>query len=56
MMIPAILEKFSYVITVLALCAQGRLQGGQMAPAVPDFILGILFIAGFIKTKPNLAQ
>jgi len=56
MMAVAILEKFSYVITVVALYAQGRLQAGQMAPAVPDFILGVLFIAGFLKTKPALAQ
>jgi len=52
----AILEKFSYVITVVVLYAQGRLQGGQITPAVPDFILGSLFIAGFLKTKPALAQ
>ena len=47
----AILEKFSYVITVVALYVRGRLQNGQAAPAVPDFILGILFIAAFLKTK-----
>jgi len=52
----AIFEKFSYVITLVALYAQGRLQGGQIAPALPDFVLGSLFIAGFLKTKPSLAQ
>ena len=56
MMAVAILEKFSYVITVVVLYAQGRLQGGQITPAVPDFILGSLFIAGFLKTKSALAQ
>jgi len=56
MMAVAILEKFSYVITVVVLYAQGRLQGGQITPAVPDFILGSLLIAGFLKTKSALAQ
>ena len=56
LMAVAIFEKFSYVITLVALYAQGRLQGGQIAPALPDFVLGSLFIAGFLKTKPSLAQ
>ena len=51
MMVAAILEKFSDVITVAALFAQGRLQSGQLAPAVADLALGILFIAAFLKTS-----
>ena len=50
-MIAAILEKFLYVISVSALYAQGRLQGGQLAVAGPDLALGILFIAAFFKTS-----
>ena len=52
MIIAAVLEKFSYVITVAALFARGRLEGGQLAPAIPDCALGILFIAAFFKTRP----
>ena len=50
-MIAAILEKFIYVMSVTALYAQGRLQGGQLAVAGPDFALGFLFIAAFLKTS-----
>src|SRR6185369_24928 len=49
-MMAAVLEKFIYVMSVSALYAQGRLQGGQLAVAGPDFALGILFIAAFLKT------
>jgi hypothetical protein len=49
-MIAAILEKFIYVMSVGALYAQGQLQGSQLAAAGPDFALGILFIAAFLKT------
>jgi len=57
-MIAAILEKFIYVISVSALYAQGRLQGGQLAVTGPDFALGILFIAAYLKTSavPELSR
>jgi hypothetical protein len=47
----AILEKFGYIVTLILLYARGQLQLGQVAPAVPDFILGALFIAAFFKTS-----
>jgi hypothetical protein len=50
MMIAAILEKFVYVISMGVLYLQGRLQGSQLLPAGPDLALGILFVAGFLKT------
>lgn len=53
MMVAAMLEKFVYVITLCALCAQGRLQAGQLAAAVPDFVLGTLFIAAFLRTPAS---
>jgi len=57
-MIAAILEKFIYVISVSALYAQGRLQDGQLALTGPDFALGILFIAAYLKTSevPELSR
>ena len=51
MMVPAILEKFIYVISVAVLYARGSLQGGQLLPALPDIPLGILFVAAFLKTQ-----
>ncbi len=50
MMVPAMFEKFIYVISVIVLYTQGRLQHGQLAAAGPDLTLGILFIAAFLKT------
>lgn len=52
MMVAAMLEKFVYVFTVLALYAKGRLQAGELVVAGPDFVLGILFVAAFVKTSP----
>jgi hypothetical protein len=53
MMVPAMLEKFGYVATLIVLYAQGRLQFGQAVVAVPDGLLGILFVFAFLKTKAD---
>jgi hypothetical protein len=53
-MIAAILEKFGYLATLSTLYIQGRVQFGQLAVVSPDAILGILFIAAFIKTSPTV--
>jgi len=44
MIVPAIVEKFIFVISQSALFAQGRVQLGQLAVAGPDLVLGTLFI------------
>jgi hypothetical protein len=51
MMVPAILEKISYVGTLSVLYAQGRLHLGQFAICGPDLILAVLFAAAFLKTS-----
>jgi hypothetical protein len=48
----AILEKVVYVVPIGILAAQGRLTGAQAASAVPDFILGSLFVAAYVRTAP----
>ncbi len=50
-MIAAMLEKFGYVVTLAVLYAQGYLQLGQAAVASPDVVLGLLFVAAFLKTS-----
>lgn len=50
MMIPAVVEKFSYVIAVSVLHLQGRMSAQQVGTAVPDLVLIVLFIASFLKT------
>lgn len=50
-MAAALLEKFGYIATLGVLYAQGQLQVGQFAVTGPDFVLGLLFLAAFLKTK-----
>jgi hypothetical protein len=54
MMVPALLEKLGYVISVGVLNAQGRLHGGQLVGAGADLALGILFVAAFLKTPARV--
>jgi len=51
MMIPAILEKFGYVVTLSVLYAQDSLRLGQFVVAVPDFVLGLLFVVAFLQLE-----
>ena len=51
LMIPAILEKFGYVATLGVLFGQGRIAFVDAAAAVPDGLLGLLFILSFVKTR-----
>lgn len=53
LMVPAMLEKFGYVLTMVVLYQEGQLQPGQFAVAIPDLLLGILFVAAFVKTGPD---
>jgi hypothetical protein len=49
-MAAALVEKFGYIATLSVLYAQGQIQFGQFAVIVPDVVLGLLFIAAFLKT------
>lgn len=51
MMIPAILEKLGHVTTVATLFAGGRITTADAGTALPDLILGTLFVAAFIATR-----
>jgi hypothetical protein len=51
MMVPAMLEKFIYVGSLGGLYLQRRLVPGQVVPALPDLVLGVLFIIAFMKTS-----
>jgi hypothetical protein len=50
MMIPAILEKFAYVIAASLLYSQGRIKTPDLFLAMIDLTLGILFVVAFVKT------
>ena len=55
-MIPAALEKLGYVVTLAVLYSQARIPAVDVQPAVPDGILGLLFIVAFVKTRRSHAR
>ena len=50
LMIPAIIEKLGYVAVLAVLGWQARLPTVDLMPAIPDFVLGCLFMLAFAKT------
>jgi hypothetical protein len=50
MMIPAVLEKFAYGATLLALFAQHRLHASDLVFGGVDMLLGVLFLIAFFRT------
>lgn len=51
LMILAMLEKFGYVATLAVLYGQGRIGPADAGAAVPDGLLGLLFMLAFVKTR-----
>jgi hypothetical protein len=51
LMIPAMFEKFSYVLTLAVLHLHGRVSRVDARAGVPDVLFGLLFIAAFVKTR-----
>lgn len=49
MMIPAMLEKFGYVGLLALLYAQGRVGWADAQAAIPDGLIGLLFVASYLK-------
>ena len=49
-MLPAIIEKFSFLISTYALYALGRVNSSMVIPASADLLLGVLFVISFFKT------
>jgi hypothetical protein len=56
MMLPSILEKASYVLALLMLFVQHRISASIALPATSDLVLGVLFIAAYMKTKSTGEQ
>ncbi|HTK28565.1 MAG TPA: hypothetical protein VL309_03385 [Vicinamibacterales bacterium] len=55
MMFPSLIEKFGHVLTVCIVYAEGRTGAGDVVAAVPDLVLGILFVFALAKTAPGRA-
>lgn len=50
MMIPAVVEKFGYGISLIVLYLQHRLHGVDVAFGGIDLLLGVLFLVAFART------
>ena len=55
-MIPAIVEKFGYVGTLAVLYWQQRVAWIDAQAAIPDGLLGLLFILAFVRTRDLYAR
>jgi hypothetical protein len=53
LMIPAMIEKFGDVATLTVLYGQERIAQVDAVAAVPDGLLGLLFIVAFMKATPS---
>ena len=51
MMIPSVVEKFTYGIAVVALVMQGRMHRSDLVFAATDSILGLLFVIAYLKIR-----
>jgi len=53
LMLPAMIEKFSFSFAGWILFFQGRLAGQMLAACTFDLVLGILFVVSFLRTAPS---
>ena len=56
LMLPSMLEKFSYGIAVVVLVLQGRTRSSDLVFAATDLLLGVLFVFAYLKTPRALSQ
>jgi uncharacterized membrane protein YccC len=55
LMLPSVLEKFSYSIAVILLVMQGRMQASDLVFGSVDLLLGVLFVIAYFRTPPRTA-
>src|SRR6266850_2989810 len=53
LMIPAMIEKFGFVATLAVLYSQARISAADAQAAVPDALLGVLFVVSSWKTRAS---
>jgi hypothetical protein len=51
MMIPSMVEKFSYAAAVTVLVLQGRMRKSDLVFDGTDLLLGLLFVMAYFKTR-----
>jgi hypothetical protein len=55
LMVPSVIEKFTYGIAVIVLFLQKRISGGDLVFSGADLVLGVLFVMAFLKTPARSA-
>ena len=53
MMVPSVIEKFAYGVSLGVLYLQGRLHGQDLAFGGIDVVLGVLFLLAFFRTRDS---
>jgi hypothetical protein len=56
LMLASIVEKAGYVVTVALLRRQGRIDDIAASTAVPDLVLGLLFVLAFVRTRTRYSD
>jgi hypothetical protein len=56
MMIPGMVEKFLFVLSMAVLFVQGRITLSDVLVTSTDLVLGILFVIAFVKTSAAAAS
>lgn len=51
LMVPGMIEKFGHVAGLLVLYMQSRIAAADALAAVPDCLLGLLFVVAFARTR-----
>lgn len=55
LMIPSMIEKFGYSITVVVLVLQTRMRPPDLVFAATDLLLGLLFVLAYLRTPTHPA-
>ena len=55
LMIPAIIEKLGWVVGLAVLYSGARISSADAAAALPDGLLGVLFIVAFAATRRSVS-
>jgi hypothetical protein len=53
LILPSILEKLSYGVAVIILFLLGRVVASTLVTACIDLVLGTLFVAAYLATRPH---
>jgi hypothetical protein len=56
LMIPSVVEKFSFGIAVVVLFMQGRMHRSDLGLAATDLTLGVLFVIAYLKTPKQSSK